>query len=208
MMMTIEQLIQANPEATDVQILAKWVMLPPVTVRMIALGELTPLLRKGMLMSRLKAFVAGQIELANPLPAEMAAILRVGLSEFLDHLADRNMQNLDTTDPEFATTTKQALDGLAAAGEITVAMIAAIYALGGGLSHGPLSEADVAAARVRIRVEAITAAEVAWWQDRLAIVDGLLRRDELLTAGGEPMPLATATAAQVRKATVRMGMEA
>ena len=46
--------------------------------------------------------------------------------------------------------------------------------------------ADVAAARVRMRVEAIKAAEIRWWQDRLAIVEGLLLRDELLTAGASP----------------------
>ena len=204
--MTLEQLILANPEATDLEILAKWVMLPPVTRRMIALGELTPLLRKGMLMSRLKAFVAGQIELANPLPAEMAAMLRVGLAEFLDHLNDRNMQNLDTTDPTFAAMTHQMMAGLLAAGEITQEMIGAIYALGGGLAHGPISEADVAAARVRMRVEAIKAAEIRWWQDRLAIVEGLLLRDELRTAEGNPLALAALTAAQVREATVRMGL--
>ena len=66
--------------------------------------------------------------------------------------------------------------------------------------------ADVAAARVRMRVEAIKAAEIRWWQDRLAIVEGLLLRDELRTAEGNPLALAALTAEQVREATVRMGL--
>ena len=173
MMMTIEQLIAANPEATDAQIVALWAPMLVLTRRKIALGDLTPLLRTGMLMSRLKAFVAGTYTLASPLPAGVTEQLRAGLSEFLDHLNDRNMQNLDTTDPTFAAMTHQMMAGLLAAGEITQEMIGAIYALGGGLAHGPISEADVAAARVRMRVEAIKAAEIRWWQDRLAIVERL-----------------------------------
>ena len=199
--MTLEQLISVNPTATDAEIATAWGALPPLTRRAIPLKDLGEYLREVGLMAALKAVAADE---------QQNAAIRQGIADFLDQLADIRTVNLDTTNVRIAVRSAAVLGGLrpiaTAIGLDADEVTAAIYALGGGLAHGPISEADVAAARVRMRVEAITAAEIRWWQDRLAIVEGLLLRDELLTAGGEPMPLATATAAQVREATVRMGL--
>ena len=201
--MTLEQLILDNPTATDAEIVTAWEALPPLTRRAIPLKNLGEYLREVGLMAALKSVAADE---------QQDAAIRQGIADFLDQLADVRAINLDTTNVRIAVRSAAVLVGLrpiaTAIGLDADEVTAAIYALGGGLSHGPLSEADVAAARVRMRVEAVKAAEVTWWQDRLAIVEGLLLRDELRTAEGNPLPLATATAAQVREATVRMGMEA
>ena len=199
--MTLEQLILDNPTATDAEVVTLWAALPPITRRPIPLKDLGEYLREVGLMAALKAVAAD---------TAVDAAIRIGITDFLDQLSDHRAVNLDTTNVRIAVRSAAVLAGLSpvaqSIGLDPAEVTQAIYALGGGLSHGPLSEADVAAARVRMRVEAIKAAEIRWWQDRLAIVEGLLLRDELLTAGGNPLALAALTAEQVREATVRMGL--
>jgi hypothetical protein len=175
--MTIEQLIQANPEATDVQILAKWVMLPPVTRRAIPLKDLGEYLREVGLMAALKAVAA------DP---EVDAAIRAAIQDFLDQLADIRAVNLDTTNVRIAVRSAAVLTGLRpiaeAIGLDADEVTAAIYALGGGLAHGPISEADVAAMRAvlvrRAAVDALAAAVEAWHAERErrygAAMNGLL----------------------------------
>lgn len=114
------------------------------THRPIPLSSLAPLLRKFGVMALLRIMATD---------ADQPIQVRVGLSDFLDQLADGRQQSLDTTDPLIAARAAEMLAALkptidAQLNGIADHVITAIYALGGGRRiSGPVSADDIAAAR-------------------------------------------------------------
>lgn len=147
--MTLDQYIPTVPaDWTDQQVADGHNALPPVTAGPIPLAALTAYLRKQGLLRRLAAIVGD---------ATRPAAAREGLADFLDHVGDARQANLDATDPEVAATAARVLGYLAhpkgdpPAPDMTAEQVAAVYALGGGLVRPvPTTDADVAAARVRL----------------------------------------------------------
>lgn len=163
---------------SDQEIFDAAALLSPVTERMIPLDTLAPYLRKRGLMAALK------LVLSNP---QADDDVKAGISEFLDHLADQRVRNLDTTDPEIADKSAAVLNGLKPiAASLALdpdQVIADIYAMGGGLAYSPVTleivaaerlaaAKEIAGAAVKTRVEHASATLLAYL-DGVQVIDAV-----------------------------------
>lgn len=140
----------AGREESDAE-LAAILSADVTTNRPIPLASIAPLLRRYGVMALLRVIAT------DP---NTDFVLRAGLSDFLDQLADPRQQTLDTTDPVIAGRVAATLAALkptidAQLGGVADTVIDSIYALGGGQRVGlaPTAE-DVAAARRHIERQA------------------------------------------------------
>jgi hypothetical protein len=201
---TLEAFVRDRLADSDAAILTAW-LADMTTIRPIPLKPLKARLRAMVvdgetgesLFQRIEAIVADG---TKPIK------VRNGLANFLGQAADDQTEiGSDDDDTGTATKTAALLGYLAAAGVMTAAHVAAIYAMGGGRRHDPaVTPGDVAAARAavvradaidalqRAAVAELTAAQVLHQQRGSRLAD--LRNDDTLSvpatlaeldAGGE-----------------------
>ena len=143
-----EQFIRSQ-SGTPQEVVAARAALPPLTQQAIPLKSLGEYLREVGLMAALKAVAAD---------TNQNAMLRAGIADFLDQLADVRAVNLDTSNVRIAVRSAAVLAGLAPVAEVIglvpSEVTAAIYALGGGLRYSTITEADVLAVRAADELEA------------------------------------------------------
>lgn len=211
--MTLEQLIRDNPELDDAGIVAlantPTISLKPALVRFRTLDMMFNAAECYQIETALTATITALLATPDDDPAVLA---KRGMGSRLRR-AQAYMQGTADSDGIDVGDASVRADVTAMVGTVlTEAQAAAILALGEIRTYvdgGPgITEADVAAMRTILRVAGLVDAETRHWYDLAQTVEGWLLRDELTNADGTPLPLATATAEQVREACKRVALEA